>query len=258
MNAHAARGFVPTLRRVEQSLRIPLPERTRILRELEFDLEELQASFVAQGLEPPDARQRALDALVPDGRVLEQLDRLHQSAYRRATRHLSGARLQLIERSVLALMTAGVLGMQTIALLRLDLLKDPSPFLGPVLALGGGLLALVLWKVFELWVKQDHERPYRGVAGILGLCGVIVGAGFGGMILDFYWLASRLEVAPELSDPLIMEWLVRDSALVAVTFLLALAGALAWLVITQWLAWVSGAHRAALGLDKFSTSQRRQ
>lgn len=258
MNAQAARGFVPTLRHVEQFLRVPLPERTRILRELEFDLEELQARFVTQGVEPQEARQRALDAMVPDRRVLEQLDRLHESAYRRATRHLGGGRLQLVERSVLAVMTAGVLGMQTVALLRLDLLRDPSPFLGPVLALGGGMLALVLWKVFELFVKQDHERPYRGLAGILGLCAIIVGAGFGGMILDFYWLAGRLEAAPELSDPLIMEWLIRDSALVAVTFLLALAGALAWLILTQWLAWVSGAHRAALGLDDLSTWQWRQ
>jgi hypothetical protein len=224
VSAHAARGFVSTLRRVEQSLQVPLPERTRILRELEFDLEELQASFVAQGAEPLDARRRALDALVPNGRVLEQLDRLHQSAYRRATGHLSGRHLQLLERVLLAVMTAGVLGMQTVALVRLDLLSDPSPFLVPVLALGGAMLALVLWKAFELWVKQDHEQPDRGLSGILGLCVVIVGAGFGGMILDFYWLAARLEAAPELSDPLMREWLIRDSALVAVTFLVALAG----------------------------------
>jgi hypothetical protein len=257
MNTQAARGFVPTLRHVEQSLRAPLPERTRILRELEFDLEELQARFVTQGVEPTEARQRALDALVPDGRVLEQLDRLHESAYRRATRHLDDAFLQVAERAALAAMTAGVLGIQTVTLLRLDLLADPSPFLWPVVTVGGGMLALVLWKVFELFIKKDHEHPYRGLTGILGLCGVILGAGFGGMILDFYWLAGRLEAAPELSEPLITEWLIRDSALVAATFLFVLAGALAWLILTQWLAWVSGAHRVALGLDNLSTWPRR-
>lgn len=257
MSAHVASDFVSTLRSVEQSLQIPLPERTRILRELQFDLEELQARFVSQGVEPTEARQRALDALVPDGAVLEQLDRLHQSAYHRVTRRLDDRHLRMLERSALAVMTAVVLGVQTTALFRLDLLSDPSPFLGPVLALGGVTLALGFWKAFELWVKRDYERPERGLGIILGMCAVILGTGFGGLLLDLYWLAERLEAAPELSGPLIRESLSRDSVLVAITFLIALMGGLLWLILSQWLAWVSGAHRAVLGLDTSSTKPKK-
>jgi hypothetical protein len=252
MSSHAARGFVSTLRRVERALQTSIPERTRILSELEFDLEELQARLVAQGLEPEEARQRALESLVPDGRVLEQLDRLHQSAYRRLTSGLHGDQLRLLERALLVGMMAGVLGIQTVACLRLNLLSDPSPFLLPVLAMGVALFTLVLWKGFELWIKQDHARPRRGMKGILALSGLIVGTACGGTVLDFYSIAASLEATPELADPLLVEWVARDSALLAVAFLLALAGALAWLVLNQWLAWVSSAHRAVLGFDDFT------
>ena len=37
----AARAFLSTLRRLDRDLTIPVPDRLRILRELEFDLEEL-------------------------------------------------------------------------------------------------------------------------------------------------------------------------------------------------------------------------
>ncbi len=50
MNARAQRAFVPTLREVEHGLALPIPERLRILRELEYDLQELWGRLVEEGL----------------------------------------------------------------------------------------------------------------------------------------------------------------------------------------------------------------
>ena len=74
----------------------------------------------------------------------------------------------------------------------------------------------------------------------MGLCGAM---------LDFIRLTGTLETAPQLAETLAPDWLVRDLVLLSVSILLALAGALAWLVLTQWLTLVTGARRDVLDLD---------
>jgi len=250
MTASGARLFLPTLRAVEQDLPVPLGERTRILRELEFDLEGLQSQLMDEGLPAAAARERAMEVLVPGPVVLRELGRLHASPYRRATRHLNDDRLRLMERSVLALATASVLGVQTLALLSAGLLHDSSPFLWPVLGLGALLFAMMLARTFEQCVERDHRRPARSLSGLLGLSGVIVAAASGGVILDLYRVAGVLERAPERASTLMVQWVIRDCALLSVALLLALAGVLTWLVLTQWRALVADAHEAVLGLDR--------
>jgi hypothetical protein len=163
MNARAQRVFVPTLREVERGLALPIPERLRILREFEYDLQQLWGRLVEEGLSQEEARRRALEALVPDTGTLGELGRLHTPLYRRWTQHLTAGHLRIAERSALVLATTSVLLAQTVALLHADLLRDPSPFLWPVLAVGALLFALVVAKSFQLWIKGDHGHPERGL-----------------------------------------------------------------------------------------------
>ena len=249
MTPPAARIFLPDLRAVERQMTLPLPERVRILRELEFDLEELRDRLLTQGLSAEDAQARALEALVPDPEALRQLGTLHAPLYLRATRPLGDRRLWLLERTALGLATGFVLVVGTAMLLRADLLGDPSPFLWPVIGLGGLLFAAVIAKVFQVWIKRDHRRPRRGLASILTLSGLILGTGIAGTLFDLYRLAAILERAPDRAAILASGWLVRDAALLSVSLLLALAGALAWFILAQWLALVSDAYRRALGLE---------
>lgn len=249
MSLPRERTFAPVLREVESGLGLPIPTRTRILRELEYDLEELWERLVAEGVPSEEAHRKALDALVPDSGSLGELDRIHTPLYRRLTGQVSARRLRLAERMALVLAAASVLLVQTTTLLQVRLLQDPSPFLWPVLISGALLFGLVLTKAFQLWIKRDHTRPERGLASILVGAGVVFGLGLGGVIFDFYRLAAVLEKTPELAGTLASEWLVRDSALLSVAILLALAGGLAWFVLSQWIALVSRAHREVLGLD---------
>ena len=248
MSGRVARGFAPVLREVERRLELPIPDRVRILRELEYDLEELCARLVAGGLSPEVARGRAVQALVPDRAALSALDLLHTPWYRRVTQHLTTDRLRLAERLALAIATASVVIVQAVMLLRVDLLRDPSPFLWPVLGMGVVLFATVVTKVFTLWVKGDHRTPSQGLSTILALAGATVLTGIGGMLYDLYRLAAALERAPELADMVAGEWLLRDLTLLSVSILLALGGGLAWFVLNQWLGFVDAARRDALGL----------
>ena len=257
MSGPAAGGFALVLREVERGLALPIPDRIRILRELEYDLEELCARLVAGGLTEEVARGRAVQALVPDRVTLRELDRLHAPWYRRVTRHLAADRLRLAERSTLAIATGLVVIGQTVALLSVDFLRDPTVFLWPVLGLGTLLFAAITTKVFDLWIKRDHTKPARGLGTILGLACATLLTGILGTVFDLYLLAGGLETAPELADVLIPNWLRRDMTLLSVSSLLALGGGLAWFVLNQWLHRVDGARNAVLGLNDSSSPKRR-
>lgn len=249
MSTAATRRFLPILRTLERELATPIPDRVRILRELEHDLEGLQARYVAAGMPPAEAEARALEALVPDLGSLHELGRLHTPLYGRLTEGVAEERLRLAERTSFALATAFVLLFEAMAVLRSDLLGDPSPFLWPVLLLGGLLGALIVAKAFELWIKRDHRAPARGLGAILGVAALTLAVGLAGAFIDLLRLAGVLERAPELTGALLWPALVRNCALLAVALLVAAAGGLTWFVLTQWLGAVRAAHRDVLGFD---------
>ncbi len=243
------RAFLPTLRRLDRDLTVSIPDRLRILRELEFDLEALSSELEARGMHPKNARARALDALVPDGATLRELDRLHASHYRRLTRHFSPGRLRVLERSALALATAVVLLAESLALLRADWLRHASPFLWPVLGLGALLFAAIAALSFGLWVKHDHQNPAGNLRVILLLSGLTLATGILGALADFLQVAGALEAEPGLAASILPGWLAGSCVLLAFSLLLTLAGGLAWFIPTHWLALVSGAHAELLGVS---------
>ena len=240
-------AFQPALRGLDQDLTVPIPDRLRILRELEFDLEALSGELEARGMPPEQARARALDALVPDGATLRELDRLHTSHYRRLTRHFRPGRLRTIERSALALATVVVLLAEGFLLLRADWLRYASPFLWPVLGLGALLFAAIATLSFRLWVKRDHQDPAANFRVILLLSGLTLATGLFGALAGLFRLGGVLEAEPGLAGSLLPEWLAGSCVLLSFSLLLALAGGLAWFIPAHWLALVSGAHAELLG-----------
>lgn len=250
-SAHAkpagAKPFQATLRRLDRDLTVPMPDRLRILRELEFDLEALSDEIEARGMPAAEARARALDALVPDGATLRELDRLHAPHYRRLTGHFSPGRLRTIERSALALVTAVVLLTETFLLLRVDWFRHASPFLWPVLGLGALLFAAIATQSFRLWVKHDHQDAAASFRVILFLSGLTLATSIFGALADFFRLAGVLEAEPGLAGSLLPEWLAGSCILLSFSLLSALAGGLAWFIPAHRLALVSGAHAELLG-----------
>lgn len=243
----AGRAFLPVLRRLDGDMTLPLPERVRVLRELEFDLEALSGELESRGMPAKEARARALDALVPDGVTLRELDRLHAPHYRRLTRQFSSGRLRTVERSALALTVAAVLLAETFVLLRADWLRHASPFLWPVLGLGALLLAAIVAQSFRLWVKQDHRETGRSFRVVLFLSGVTLATGIFGALAGFLRLASVLEADPELAGTLVPQWMIESCVLLSFSLLLSMAGGLAWFISAHWLSLVSGAHAELLG-----------
>lgn len=250
MNGSNASTFAPVLREVERGLSLPIPARVQILRELSADLEELMDRFVDDGVPPDEARTMALEALVPNPETLRTLGELHSPLYRRLTRRMSTQRVRKVERSLLVLSTLLVLLLQTVTLFRANLLRGPSLFLVAVLLAGGVICGLVIRKAFRFWIKKDHLHPRSGLGVILGASCLTLGLGIGGVVFDFYWLAVILERSPHLAPTLVPDSLVRNSTLLSVAILIALSGGLAWFVLSQWLARVSGARQEILGSSR--------
>ncbi len=247
MTGQGRGAFTPVLRQVGDSLTVPLPRRTRFLRELADDLDALTDRLEADGLARGEARRRATQFLVPDPETLQALERLHSPWYVRVTHGMTPATLQRAERLGLSLATLSVLAPGSALLIRADVLSDPSPFLWPVLAIGVALCAALVAKGFQLWIKHDHADPARGLRGILWLSGLTVVTATFGVLRDLYHLAATLEATPEASEVLATAWLQRDATLLAVAILIGLGGALGWFVLSQWVAFTRGAQVEVLG-----------
>lgn len=246
------RPFLATLREFDGRLAVPVADRVRILRELEYDLESLRDHFIGQGMPAAEAHSRAITTLVPDGSSLSDLDGLHLPLYHAITRQLSASRLRLLERTLFAGAALCVVLVETHALLRAGLLASPSVFVGPVLALGGVLVAVIGVTLFHFRITSRLGLDVR-TGHILVLAGAILAVGVGGALADSYQLASTLETSPRMAGPLALSWLRRESALLGAALLLAMAGGLAWFVLTQWLASLRSVYRDALGLPDFPT-----
>lgn len=256
MSAGAVRPFLPALRRLEARLSVPVTRRVRLLRELEYDLEELTARFVDQGMPQPEAQARALDALLPDGDALQELGGLHESLYRRFGRRFGPTRLRGIERGALAAATAVVLAAEAAALLRADLLAHASPFLWVVLGFGAALFALAATSAFSLWVRKDPDVLERGPRGLLAGSALTLMAGFVGAYVELSHVLGLLGRNPELVSDVGVAWLIRICTLLSTSLTLALLGALAWFVMHQWLVVLATARARALGFDSSDSPQQ--
>jgi hypothetical protein len=254
VTTHATREFLPVLRELERRLPVPIPTRVRILRELEFDLEQLRTRFVAVGLSSEEARARALEALMPGTVALQQLGDLHAPFYRRVTHQLRDDRLRLLERTALAVATAAVLVVEGLLLAGSGAFRVAPHLLWPVLSVGALLFAVVVHNGFRVWIKSDHSPSQTGAAAVLGLAGATLCAGLTGAFIDTHATFGILALSPELAGTLVPRWLMRNAALLALSILIALAGALGWFVMTQWVASVSAAYRDVLGLGPSNPS----
>lgn len=234
------------LRTLAARLTVPLPRKTNLLRELRDDLEALTGELIAKGLEPHEASRRAAVALVPDDITVQRLEAVHATRYRRATARIDAVRLRRIERGLMAVALAVITVAGGLMLAPVGITYDPSPFLWPVVAVGLSLVAACLAKGFELWIKGDHANPRRGLTAIviLGLSVVVLGGA--GALIDTIVLFERLSIEPDRAGRLLLDGVRREATLLAVSLVLAMPGAVFWLVVHQWVAWVEDAHRRVL------------
>lgn len=234
------------VRSMVNDLSLPLPTRTRLIRELTQDLDGLTRRLVARGVPLDEAHRRAMEILAPDPTTLAEIEALSLPRYRRLTGSLRPSRLRLIERSALVLATVALLALEASALVGARLLDDPSAFLGPVLALGALTVVAALAKAFQLGVKGQHRQPRRGLRIVDGLAALTLITATLGVLVDLIGLATTMEATPAGGHELVTAWVVRDAALLSTGIILAVTGALGRFGLSTWITQMEHRHRQAL------------
>jgi len=236
--------FAEIITELSERLDLPQPARSRLLLEVAADLEDLFAFYREQGKDEATARQQALEQCDLSDESLTQLVQVHCNGLRH---WLDGISIQvrgLYERIILIALVAFVALASGGMMLSQDFFHSASEFIWPVLATALVTLALVLRKVYGLWLKQDHHprRLRRGLSPILYLAGVQLLLGAYGFWLELYGLAwrARQDLEPALAQTL--DWLTEGSALLVFCFAVSMLTALAWLALAQKVAQVEEAE----------------
>lgn len=248
LDGGAASDFTPELRSVAERLDVPQPMRSRILLELGADLEDMRDRLVAQGLPAPEARRRAVAALVPADEPLGELTLHHRPPYLRLLGGLADPTRHRLERVGL-LVGVLLLALPCVALLGdLALLVDPAPATPPLLGLGIALLGLVLWKTFQVHVRRDHRprRLRRGLGWLPAIATAAVVIGLGGAAVDLYVVAGQVEAGAIDPTSLLLAWLRRDMAMASLGLVVGALAIAAWIWLSTAVARVEQAEADVL------------
>lgn len=236
MTANTSTSPVSILEGLSQRGSVSSRRRRDFLRELQYDVEALASELEAEGFSPDEAHSRACTLILPDGESLERWSDVHASPYSRLSALLDERRLRRTERGVFTAVVAVAGAMGAAVVVRAELLSDPSPFLWPVLACGILIFATCLHHAALLWGRGQTGRAARTLWWILFLSAAAFTIAAVGCLADLVTLLGRLQQSPANAAPEFIGAIRRDGALLAIALIQAMAGAVFWLIATQWIA----------------------
>lgn len=216
-----------------ERLDLPPATKSRVLVEMQADLDALYDHHRARGCTPAVARRLAEERVVASDEAIAGLVRLHASPLARWLDRLSG-RLRrgfefLLAGAALVIAFAGAAWIA----LRGGLLLRPSPFLWPVLAIGGICVAGVLHHGWHLFVRNS-TRAARGRALAVYLLAGAVSLFLGGSGVAIGLYDTALAMAGGDLDPgALLTRLGRDAALLATALSVTLCAGGTWFLFAN-------------------------
>ncbi len=176
--------FGPVLRRVDRGLKVPEPERSRILMEVAADLEDLYRNLRLRGLEEEAARREAERRLAPADAALASLQSVHLPAVERLLRRLGHTTRGRLELATLVLISLGAAAAAAFGVVRSGTVSASAPGLWMVAALAAAGLGQGVARGYALFFRGDPLRSgwRRGIDGVLAaaaataLAGLVAGA----------------------------------------------------------------------------------
>lgn len=225
--------FAPALARLAERLDLAPAAKSRVLIEMRADLEALYEHHRARGCPPSIARELAEERVLPSEEALAALVGLHASPLVRWLDGLSGRLRRGWEFLAAGTVLAAAFGGAAWIVLRVGFLFPPSPFLWPVLALGGACLAGALPHGWALFVRNSA----RAAAGrtlplylVAGAAAVLVGAA--GLVLGLHGTALAAAGGGLAAGDLLGR-LARDAALLATALAVTFCAGGAWFLFAN-------------------------
>jgi hypothetical protein len=249
------------LRAVAEQLDLPHPMRARVILELASDLAGLEAELVASGVTPAQARDRAIQTLIPSAGPLRELRDIHRPLYRRLVDRFSDPVRHRLERLALALISVALCSIGLARLAGSGFLTDPAPLSALLLAVGLMVVVVSVWKTFALRVRREHELAgLRSGMWLLPAAATVSAVlALGGSAVDLYAVAGLLEADLTAQGMELVRWLRRDAGLLSAGLLVSSIALGLWLLIEAGIARVEQAEAemmAGIETDAYAGNTR--
>ena len=221
------------LRTLADRLDLPQPARSRVLIEVAADLADLEAVFVERGSAPEEARAQAVERLDLSDDVIRELVRVHGSPLRRGLDRLGERGRRRGERLALAALLVFLLVGTRALVPTPGLLADAGRGLWIIAAVAIPGILLATSKAYALWGRDEHDpiRLRRGLDAILAVGGLTAASGLTLLWFGLRRVATASEATPEAAATHLVDWLTSGSALVVVSFQLAILLGVLWLIL---------------------------
>ncbi|MDX1577184.1 MAG: hypothetical protein R3266_01815 [Gemmatimonadota bacterium] len=227
--------FEASLRRVADTLDVPVGAKVAILAELRADLEDLYAHYRLRGLSREVAIRRAEALLAPEPGAVRRLVRLHAGGWRRLAVRLSDRTRRGFEHAALAAGAIVALGSAGLLASRANPLPSSDPLLWIVAAVGALVLAVGSAAAARLFVLGRWSRRLASYAlpGFSVAGGSVLAIGAFGALFRLQ-RAATARGAGRLDELELVARLGREATLAGTSLCVAFAaGALGFLVVNR-------------------------
>jgi len=246
------------LKAIYDRLDLPQPSRSRVLLEIAADLEDLEKHLRGEGLSAAEARRRAIELCDLSDEALSQMVAVHAGGYRRFLERLGSQARTWWERLFLSAILVFVLAATGPLVLASPLIATAGPAVWPILGAILAALLLTIPKFYAAYLRQNHDpRRLRARLSLVpGLAAVNLCVGVYGFWMGLYLIAGRIADDHDRSGALLVEWMLRCSAMLVVCLLSVLLILALWFVLVNKIARIERAEAMA-HLSSGSTSNRK-
>ena len=241
--------FAPILKKINEKLDLPQPQKSRVILEIAADLEDLYKIYLNRGLDEDEAARRAAEKFDLDSKTLAELVTIHQSVFQKLFHGISANVQKWWERGVLAVVLLIILLLTFKVTMTLQFFTHASIFVWPMLAIFILIIVLFFVKTYKLFIKQAHSinKVRAGVPFILflicinfilGTLGYIVelyASGADGYILTLWGvLMTRYDVMKADSTNInIIQWHIKYASVALMNIAATVIAAVMWFILSS-------------------------
>lgn len=217
--------FNNLLNEINNKLNLPQPLKSRVILEIAGDMEEMYSTYVNRGLSEKEAESRTIDKFAVSDDTLEELTKIHLSAYQKWLDKLSQRAQTTWEHILLALICILVLYSFVQVASSTPFFNSASKFVYPILLTLISATILFTVKFYQLYIKKDHnlKNIRYGLDWMLYLCVTALFLGMTGYFGEMYLSSGSVQflgpyfIISLLTDSdtlhLSVEWMMRSSAM---------------------------------------------
>jgi membrane protein YdbS with pleckstrin-like domain len=225
--------FTGLLKRTAARLDLPQPTKSHVLLEMAADLEDLFAAYRERGLDEEEAARRVEEKFDASDDALNELVRLHRSAFRRGMDRFSEQAQTPWEKLMLVVILLFVAAMTGKLLVFTAFFREASVFVWPAAVIGVVAVVIFLVKAHQFYIKKDHamRRLRTGLPSLLLMACAGLFNGVFGFFLGMQLSMARIATDIEQANDYFTRWLVGSSVTMILSLLVAILAAVFWFVL---------------------------